>query len=530
MPSKRTTIHLFVLGIAVFAVFGRCLLNGFVWDDVALLVNNPVYRNFDLRRMLFSLGNGVEYLPVRDISFALDWLLWGGNPVGFHLTNLLLYWANGITLFFLIRNVVHRLPSTAHKDFAEPAAVVTTLLFMLHPLHVEAVCFITCRNVLLSGLFTFISILLFLRFTSVDSRKPLLYAASLGFFILALFSKATAIILPLLLLATILVSSRNKRTEQALWTLPFFAIAGGVFFLFRAIGRASNLIQPATHSNAAETAAIALQIPWFYLKKLLLPLGLSSEYAETFSKYPSSTPVIFALLGLVALAATCWAVRKRYPAAPLAFLWFMAALLPVMHFFPTYPVVADRYAYLPTLGFCMIAGVALSRALRGPVLVVVIAVLFTWGTLSYLRVPVWRSEKALWEDVIQKYPRHVKAYNSLGALYFQEGNFKRAFGLFQTAQEIDPSSPMYDYSLGFLQYKRGNYRDALELLQLALTRNDHFIMALYDLGMTYEKLGEREKAIDAFRRVLGSTDSDPLGFYKNAARQHLHQLGAETVN
>src|SRR5512138_3095470 len=99
MKSRYLCLILFLL---VCAVFGNSLLNGFVWDDYFYMVNNRVYVDFDLARIWLSLANGVEYLPVRDMSYALDYAIWGNNPLGFHLANVVLY---GITTVIFYRFV-----------------------------------------------------------------------------------------------------------------------------------------------------------------------------------------------------------------------------------------------------------------------------------------------------------------------------------------------------------------------------------------------------------------------------------------
>jgi tetratricopeptide (TPR) repeat protein len=202
-----------------------------------------------------------------------------------------------------------------------------------------------------------------------------------------------------------------------------------------------------------------------------------------------------------------------------------------MHFFPTYPTVADRYAYLPTFGFCLATGLLLGHSVDGKprklVMCACMILALFWGGLSFQRVPVWQTEESLWKDVLRNYPNHVKGYTSLGAYYFQKEEYDKAFPLFKRAQELDSHSPMYDYFQGYLLYQAGDRGSALVYLDRALARNNQFLMALYDKGLIFEEMGDRDQAVSWFRRMLASTDQDPLGFYKNAARQHLQKLSAQ---
>ena len=99
--NKRQTLYLLLLTAAVLALFGNTLLNGFVYDDAVLTVGNKVYTEFMLEKMFFSPGNGLEYLPLRDLTFAIDFAVWGERAVGFHLTNLLIYLANVFAVYYL---------------------------------------------------------------------------------------------------------------------------------------------------------------------------------------------------------------------------------------------------------------------------------------------------------------------------------------------------------------------------------------------------------------------------------------------
>src|SRR6266568_3562313 len=226
---KHKTLHLLFLFAVITAVFASSVQNDFVWDDKVFLVGNRVYRDFDLGRIFFSLANGLEYLPVRDISFALDFFIWGAKPFGFHLTNLILFFVNTIAIYFFTAEVVLLLkhehePDTDHGIFTVP--FLTALFFAVHPINNEAVYFITCRNVLLSALFFFLSLCLYVKFLrGAASGRWVYYCGALCCYLLSIFSKATSIILPLILLVLILVSRQRNIRQRLLETVPFFFVS-----------------------------------------------------------------------------------------------------------------------------------------------------------------------------------------------------------------------------------------------------------------------------------------------------------------
>ncbi|RNC66633.1 MAG: hypothetical protein ED859_16260 [Desulfuromonadales bacterium] len=528
------TLFSVILLFAVAAAFGVSVANGFVWDDTTFFIGNPVYRDFDLRAMLLGLANGVEYLPVRDLSIALDYRFWGENPAGFHVTNLILYGANVLAVFWMTRLMV-ALPAfggdPANSRRPDSVAFWTALFFAVHPLHAEAVNFVTCRNVLLSGLFGFLSVGFFLHGIRVERSGWRWFAVSSGSFLLALFSKATVIALPLFL-AALLVITGGAEVRRRWWPalVPFFVLAGGGFLLFRAIGAATNIISPDAAEPLASRLATAFQIPFFYLAKFLVPTALSAEYAFTFPEGFGQPQVLAAIAGWLLVSALVVVARKRYPLVPLAAVWFLATLLPVLHIFPTYPVVADRYAYLPVYGPCLLLALPVERFAAGglarPAMAAAAVVVLWWGVLGFQRSSVWLSDTTLWQNVAENYPRHVKAHESLGAAYFQAGDYNRAFQAFSRARQIDSSNPFLDFFYGFLYFDTGNYAAALDLFRSATGRDPGFIMGLYYLGQSFERVGDAAKAAEAYRQLLGSTELDPQGFYKGSARRRLAALGA----
>lgn len=135
------------------------------------------------------------------------------------------------------------------------------------------------------------------------------------------------------------------------------------------------------------------------------------------------------------------------------------------------------------------------------------------------------NEKSLWEHALIVSPRTVKANINLGTIYFNAGNYRKAFALFRKAQEINPANPMYDLALGMRHFALVDYGNAIIAFNQALSRDSQHIVALYQLGKSYEKLGNREAAISSYMKVLQSTAID-IGNHKAQARKDLERLGA----
>lgn len=534
----------FVLAIIIVAVTalgaGFTGLNGkFVWDDISLLVLKPVYRNFDLRTIFFSPANGIEYLPLRDISYAIDMKLWGiMNPYGFHLTNLILYSLNAITVFLVSREIMAQLSTDRNRVCPEPsdnsAALLASLLFVVHPIHSEVVAFVTQRNTLLAGLFFFLSLWCYLRHAR-GSRAYGWYAASLSAFILSLLSKGYGIILPLVLLLCVTTFARRgkSRHEIFLEIAPFMAISTLFFFLFTTIARLSHVMiyQPGDPSFSGKIA-IALQIPLFYAEKLLYPMSLAPEYDILFAESPLSLRVTLCgiILVLPAVAAFKW--RRTFPPLLFCYGWFLLTLLPVLNLFPTNPVVADRYAFIPSLAPCLLAASLLSvisqRRRRMLYLVACAAVIIGLFSVMTAQNRIWRSETELWNHAVEVSPRSSRSYENLSRALYSRGDTLGAIGMARSALALNPRSIQYDFLMGILFVINEDIPSAINAFLRSINRNPLFVEGYYHLAKLYERIGRFSEAADTYRRLLASPGLDEGG-YRGKAINGLRQLSEREV-
>ena len=528
MPLRKITPYLLML-LAVGIVFGNTLSGGFVWDDNVYVLGNAVYRQFDLRRIVTTLANGVEYLPVRDLTYALDYRLWGDKPFGFHVSNLSWYALIVVAVYRFTAELTNHLatPAAATGPARRYAPLATALFFALHPLHSEAVSFITCRNALLSTLFFFVAAHSYLRFLA--DRSAIRYGMALLAFVLALFAKATAIILPLILLLLNLLGNGRRKPVQYLWLLPFFALSGMVYLLFTAIASRSHIIYwEVGRGGFFSRVATALQIIAFYLGKFLVPLGLSAEYDTSFSPNMGSPTAILTLAGLFAVMLLAYSYRRQRSWLMFTLGWYLITLIPVLNFFPTYPAIADRYALLPSFACCYLlamAGCDLAERLP-PVRVAgaALLLLIAWGGLSVARNRVWRSDTTLWEDTIRVSPGAVKAYDNLGRIYFYQGRYREAFGLFSTSRQLYAADTHYDFFTGFLALVRQDYDEAGRRFSSVLRLDPQSVEALFHMGLVQLARGDREQAAELFRRTIRSWEPD-LGNFKPQAAAQLRLLG-----
>jgi tetratricopeptide (TPR) repeat protein len=278
----------------------------------------------------------------------------------------------------------------------------------------------------------------------------------------------------------------------------------------------------------AQKVAVASQIPFFYLGKLLVPLRLMPEYVVQLSDRLASPETLSALAGLLVISLAALLLRRRQPLILFGIGWYLLTMVPVLHIFPTYPIVADRYAYLPSFGLALCLATAGASWAGSPnrqrtvnlvarILVTVLALL----TLQQNRI--WHSGETLWQYTMQTSPRSVKAYTNLGRIYFSAGRYAEAFTLFDQARQLEPSDPHYDFFEGMLYFVRSDFAQALPHFQRALFRADGFLEALFHAGMAHDALGNRDQAIAFFTKTVQSKQDD-LGGFRALARGHLQRL------
>lgn len=524
MRNAKSSGGMVLVLVATAAVFLNTLKNGFVWDDWVLMVYNDVYRSFQLDRIFFSKANGLEYLPVRDFTLALDARIWGMKPFGFHLTNLLLYLATLPVLFRMTRSLLTQLG----EQEADRIAYWTTLVFALHPLHAEAVNFIAARNNILAFLFLSLSLTFCLNGIYRMSSIPVCLSAF--FFVLALFSKASVIFYPFFLVLLLFLLPETSVSAKKRWAIlsAFFLIDSLSIWVHFTAASAANIMNISIfryglHSLSAISSKV-LQIPFFYIRKLLIPYPLSIEYPVSFEStgiFPIAVCIVLSAM-LTVLAVRAW--KKGYRIPVLGAAWLLLSLLPVLNIFPTSPIVADRYAYPAVFGFGLLFA-ALLKTLgekKQEVIYVGALILAVWSGLSFTRNMDWRSDVTLFEAALSVNPDMDRS--PLATALWNKGEYEKALSYFQEEQKRSGS---YNYRLyqGRYLYLSGKYADALTSYEKALTEGAGALKEAHlFIAETYEKTGSYIPALRHYRKVFTATSLDPLDEYRRKATEGVDRI------
>ena len=493
LTGRRSVIAVVLFLLLVLVLYLNSLENGFTnWDD-QMIYANPRIQSLDWKSVLdmFTPGQGT-YQPVRVLSYAIDYRIWKLNPFGYHLTNVLFYLLTCLVLFFMTPLLLKILIPDASRDSVDRIALFTCLLFGLHPVHVEAVSWLAARKEVLHGFFIFLSFYCYLKARETDgAKKGWIYPGLLFLtFVLAVLSKPSAVVLPgLFFLCEACrkgISLRSLLREHRL----FFAVSGAISFIFilvllKAV-RGMNAFLPFYGGSFGSNLIVAMNLLLYNIKLLAFTTSYAAAYTVTasFKLFSAWTLMVFGVSVLLVLAVF-WS-KKKTSLFLFSFFWLLITVLPFLNLFPIRIVLADRYVYIASFGYCLTLGFLINRLYEvragtgGSVRYKTMAVLllvaigsgYSWLTIQQNRV--WRDSFSLWSDAVQKYPEGNLANSMMGVVYMDQGKYQEALPYLEKAVRIHPSD--------FLSRK--------------------------NLAVNYMKLGDFDKAIRELRTVLRATPED----------------------
>lgn len=500
MPRIWSILVPVLLLVACFAAYLPAIRGDFIWDDDYYVVNNVGLRdNAGLQKLWIGLLQdpqaypAPQFYPMTHTSLWIDYRIWGLNPVGYHITNVLLHVLCAWTLWVILRKL------------AVPGATLAVFIFALHPVHVESVAWITERKNVLSGLFYLLSMLVYLRFAGLDP-KPIsnaavpadtpeegaakeeyklelpdepwkVYVLALLLFVFALLSKTVTATLPAAIL--LVVFWKRKRIDlqrDVVPLIPFFVL-GLVFSSITSWMEKSVVGAAGAEWNytLAERTIIAGKAVWFYVGKLIWPAGLTFIYPK-WAIDPNRVAQWLAPLSVVAALVALVLTRKKIgDGLLLGVLFFGGTLLPALGFFNYFPMrysfVADHFAYLASIGLIVPAAALATQVFRGARTAgMVAAVLLCAGfaLLSMQQSRIYAGPTELWQSTIARNPNSWMAHNNLGAQYMMRKQYELAQKSFETSADLNKNIGDPVSNLAKLAEERGDIATAEKLYQHAI--------------------------------------------------------------
>jgi cytochrome c-type biogenesis protein CcmH/NrfG len=518
---SRPLLHGAAIAIVTFIAYSSALHGEFISDDITTIRDNPLIRSLDWAhvREIFRTFDGANYMPLKVLSLAIDYRVWGPAPFGFHVSNVVIHILCALVIYAIVRRLA----------FGACPALFVAVLWAVHPLQVESVAWISERKNVLSGLFFFAAFYVYLAYSEHGRARS--YVAVLALYVLALLSKMNTMVLPAVCLAFEIAFRFRLRARDVLASVPMFALAGLVGWY----NIAGNPIHGGDYEggSAIVTWLSSSVVVYRYLGKLVWPAHLSSFYEVPLRGSVLNAPVLCAVLGLLALAGItvyCIVARRR---EGFWILWFGITLAPMLNIIPFRSMMNDRYMYLPMLGPLALAANGLAAAARAPRTRPVVAALaslavLAYGGVAYRRGEVWASPLSLWRAwavqnlyipgdpiyrqaqfeskiaalraVIGRDPSSVVAHNNVGALYYEAGRFDEAIGELETARRVGSDDAIVLLNLGRAYAHSARLADAVPILEHAAALAPYSFVHHLHLARVYLALGDASGA----RRALAA--------------------------
>ena len=492
-------------------VFFPLLENFFIWDDDSYLTKNLLLNDIDgLKRIWLELGATPQYYPLVFTSFWIEHKFWALDPLGYHLDNIIIHCINAVLLWRIL------------YFLGVKGSWLAAAIFVIHPVQVESVGWITERKNLLSGFFSFLSLYFFLKFYNPDKphnfnedqneeRPWSIYGVSLFFFICALWSKSVASTLPAVILLIHWWKQNSIRKKIFLMMIPYFTL-GFVFSIitiqlekFRV-----GAIGPEWDFSFLDRLLIAGRALWFYIGKLVWPNPIIFIYPrwsiDDSIWWQYIYPVTFLFLIFL-----LWHWRGSIGRGPLtAILFFAGSLFPALGFFNVYPMrysfVADHFQYLSGIGIIVIFSSGVDKITGDKKslasFILLAALLITLGKLSWNQGPVYKNELSLWKDTIKKNPKAWMAHNNLGVALVAEGKNEEAISHYKMAIKFKPDYTEAHSNLGIALTNKGNTSEAISQLKKAIELNPDYFDAHYNLGNALLRKGNTSEAILSYKTAI----------------------------
>ncbi len=527
----------YILGcffLAGFLVYGHTLGYDFVrWDDGLLIYENPAIRGITVQNLktIFTTYDPELYIPLSLLSYQIDYMIGGASPAIYHFTNLILHCVNACLVAFLTKLLTKN----------TWICIVTGALFLLHPLHTEAVVWASARKDLLATCFFLISFVAF-----VLNRSRLSIAA----FLFALLSKVTVLGLPIILFVYNWIHDGKITRKSIVSLLPYCALSI-IFAAIAMLGKTAVL----SATTPLQTFLMSAKSTVFYIEKLILPMNLSVLYPYNDAIELTSPAFLIPAFLLLLLAIGFIAAATKYNRD----FWLYGAIFTVtlapslLNFAKggTYYIASDRYAYIPSIGLLALLAMLLSKL---PYKTIVAGVVICTAALgASMQSRVWANTETLFTNVLKAYPQSHVAHNNLGNTYRRtgdtasaissyttalsielptqdatskaqilsnvgsalraQGKTDEAMQMFLQAKSLDPDNPQVHLGIAIVYHHTGKFQAAEQAFLQVLSLQPDLALAHLNLGALYMAMARTEDAISRYNIAIELNPFFPQAYY-----------------
>jgi tetratricopeptide (TPR) repeat protein len=558
---KSKYLPLLLIALCTLSVYWNTLHNGFVYDDYLQILGNKWITNtkyfldiFSHDATLAESGDDSNYYrPMMHLIYMAIYHAFGGlKPWAFHLVNVLSHLGVAILVFFTTALILPDAKSTTSRQlFSIP--FVAALIFAVHPINTEVVAWVACIPELSYTFFCLLAAYAHMRSTHDFDLNHL---GSLAFFGIAIFCKETAVtILPLLVLYDYIYRTDRWGVRRCITRYAPFALLVAAY-LFLRYNALEGLAPSNQHLELTTYELIINILPLFvqYVGKLLLPVNLKAYYVLNPVHSITDPTWLLSLIAIIVFILIGIILYKKNKAAFLGLMIITIPLLPVMYIRGLgESTFAERYLYLPSIGFSLAAGILFNSIitnkdrLRVPLSIFLVSVLVVYSIITVNRNKVWHDELTLWGETVKRSadsslvhynlgvalsskgdldaaikeykaaivinPAYTDAHTNLGIACLSKDEVDAAIEAFAESHTIRPTYAEVHFNLGTALSRKGDLDAAIEEYKDALAIKPTYVEAHFNLGIAFSNKGDLGSAIKEFKEVLAINPSNAVAHF-----------------
>jgi protein O-mannosyl-transferase len=515
--KKLIIFFTIVLAVITFTIYFNSLSNKFVFDDKVIISENNFIKNISNIKNLFvpkeyfAQTNEFSYRPIATISYFINYFIWKNNPYGFHLSNIVFHIFNVLLIFFISNKIFKK----------EVYSFIAAIIFAVHPAISETVLCASYNEDLLACFFFLLAFLIYL-----NNNKNSLFLSSLFFFI-ALLSKEMALTFPVIIFVYELIfSEENKKNKMTISKkisnffrnkknyIFSYCLTVLLFLLLRFIifNNPSHL-ESDSGSNIFERLIFIPYNLLQFIKIIFVPVNLSADYYFSYPQSFFNLENIVSYILFISILISLYFIYRYNKIITFGILWFLLTLLPVLNIILIYNPVAERYLYIPAVGFSfIIAGIFSiyeprieNRNFKFSYIIkciLIISIFIFYSTILNSRIKDWKDDEHLWNNTIKVNPKSYFAYNELGLQYFKKGEIEKSIDMFEKAKIIKPEFDVTYYNLGSVYFSQNRFDNAIINFKKAIDLNDKNPLYFNNLGSSYFQLNNFEEAVKQYQKAV----------------------------
>lgn len=504
MQNIKSSYCYILIAIVTLIVFFNTFQNDFVFDDESVVQNNTSITSLSNIPKYFTGEEGFHkvigkyYRPIVSATYAIDYALYGLSPKGFHITNVIIHLIASLLLFKIFSLLF------AKSKYGNFISLIVTLLFVVHPIHTEAVSWVSGRTDSIVTLFFFASFSYYIKFSDSENKTSKFLILSVVFYFIGLLSKEMIVTMPVIILLYDFVYKKKPFSYFSQNVKTYLLFAGVTIFYFiiryfalKDVPDRLNYMYFVGKDASVVFFTMLKTIP-LYFKLLFYPVNLLYHYNGVL---PDSTSldvnVILSIIFILAMIVGAALLYKKQSDISFALLFFLVSLAPVMNLVPTMNFMAERFLYLTSFALSLFVGVILLKYFneknKAAILLLAGLVLIAFSYMTINRNAEWKTNDILYKtgDGVDGNVLLVNA----GNIFANNKNYDEAAKRYRRAIEIRDNALLAHHNLGLIHMIHGNLDSAEIELKKGISIDSLAPDGYFQLAQIYQMKGRKDDAI-----------------------------------